>query len=436
MRIRLTKRRLFWVAIVVCVAATLGVSLVAWERARQRKILAQAQVSLWVDDAWRHPVHTPVVKSLNAFGFSLDFVMQAEWWLELFADGYSIGNTDCSSPKSNRELPHLQGWPARKARHFGIWFPEFSDSDFEMIGTMPQLKKLVLTRGQITDEIIPLIARQAPGLESLYLDSRSIHGAHLEQIQFLKAAVDPKTDFSLTLESTSIDDDGFAELAQYGSGITGLTIRGIEGISLSDAMIESIAKLAALERLEIGAPANRDAELNFSPLANLVNLKSLTINGWPRQSALSLLKTRMHGLKNLDLAHVPLSAGEIDRIPSFAPHLTHLGLSSTGIGSESLAHLLPLKTLKNLSIANNPRIDVEAEEILLRFPPSMETNLIQTQLDPKFDPDFHPGFSTAIAPTSDSPPETPDPFGGDDLSDPFGGGTESNGATSDDPFGP
>ena len=116
-----------------------------------------------------------------------------------------------------------------------------TDAALQGLGPMPELRDLSLTRTLITDDALPMIVKQFPGLEALRLDRTAITDKNLSELSKLTSLQ------QLSLFRTRISDSGCLQLAK----IATLKKLSLDQTQITDVGFKTVATMPRLESLSV-----------------------------------------------------------------------------------------------------------------------------------------------------------------------------------------
>ena len=243
----------------------------------------------------------------------------------------------------------------------GAWI---TDSDLDVLATIPHLKALDLSQTHITDLGLERL-KKLPDVTELnlyYAERVTDEGiAHLKgwkKLERLNLRGTKITDTALEHISGLISlvalDAGFAQITDSGldrlTNLTHLRELAIGGNKLSDSGLQFLKSLPDLTHLDISGSQRTDSglwfvtvtDLGMEPVAGLKHLRELNLGGT--------------GTTDLGLAKLK----ELSQLQS-------LDLSRTQVTPKGLETLLVLPRLEKLSLWKAPKIDDQAVPVLCRF---------------------------------------------------------------------
>ena len=132
-----------------------------------------------------------------------------------------------------------------------------TDAALQSLGPMPELNDLSLTRTLITDEAVPMIVKQFPGLEVLRLDRTTVTDKNLGELGRLNSLE------QLSLFRTRISDSGCSKLAKMST----LRKLSLDQTHITDVGFKALGQISKLESLSVWKTQVTDeAAAEFSQL--------------------------------------------------------------------------------------------------------------------------------------------------------------------------
>ena len=309
----------------------------------------------------------------------------------------------------------------------GSWI---TDADLTRLATLPNLRRLDLSRTKITDagleHLKPL--NEVIELRLRYAESVTDNGVahikgwkHLERLDLRGTKITSRVFESLagltTLRSldiafTRVSDEGFEELAALsrleelamgGNRILGPALSllkllpalrrldaggiqrvdsGLWGLALSDRNLEKLGALTQLEVLDLSganiadrgldrpghALARRKELRSLADLRTLTRLHTLNLNRVPVNGEALQVLAELPALKHLMAGYNPLMDDEAAEVFARVRELETLFLTETNVSNTTLERLQAAKHLKKLYLGGT-RVSAEAVENFRRSRP-------------------------------------------------------------------
>ncbi len=304
----------------------------------------------------------PSVTSLRLTGFDCTYAFDSASQVD------NLRLFEINAPLAN------QTWLGKMSRLkcliTGDWF-KLNASGTAALGLNSALEQFY---GKVT-QAVPVAAWK--NLKELYTTDATPYSikqiSALKTLENLSLAVTRCTDHDLNLlgdltqlkyldfkiPATFADGKMVAAANCNGSGLAALAHSGkiaslkIDGLPLSDSLIEAISHLVSLTSLTVADDGN-DLSIHQAKMLNkLSRLDELQIP-WPRTNMISALRecSSISGLQSLDLSNQKLQDSDLSVLNHF-PRLSTLNLTDNSLTDESIPLIAELTQLKELYLSGN-----------------------------------------------------------------------------------
>ena len=297
--------------------------------------------------------------------------------------------------------------------------------DVQALKNLQNLRTLFINAGpgndaakRVSGEALLAVAGQLPSLRQLVLSGISADA------DALAALAQASTLEELTLFDVTASDRGLAALGQLKNlkqmrltikgtvtsqtwarliGLKQLALLALNGSSLDDAGLATLANLSALEEFDL--TSSKITGTGLKALASLKQLKTLALPGAPSQTKGPRRCAGFSALESLSLAGTKITDRALDAIASL-PRLMVLSLDKTAITVDGLLKLRDSKELSEVSIGGVKLSDDDKARLRAAMPEvhfsDGEFNNYQSAAEPEQE-----NLSVAMEPNPEEEKENP-----------------------------